>query len=77
MNAFLVKVNKKSIYDKIKKKKWKKRIQHKMTVKDSFLIISNLIYCKKDFFIISIKPVILSEQISIRTSPMKLSIVNK
>ena len=77
MDAFLVEVNKKSISDKIREKKWEKKVQHETTAKDSSSVISDLTYYEKDLSITSIEPVILPEQISVRISPVKSSMVDK
>ncbi|CAG8614313.1 12682_t:CDS:2, partial [Racocetra fulgida] len=79
MDTFLVEVNKKNISDKIKERRWKKKVQHKTTAKDSSPVTSDLTHCEED---LSIESVILPEQVvkeSIPegTPPVKSSIANK
>ncbi|CAI2184168.1 669_t:CDS:1, partial [Funneliformis geosporum] len=47
------------------------------TAKDLSLVISDLTHCKEDLSMTSTEYVILLEQTSVGTSPVKSSIVNK
>ncbi|RIA97604.1 hypothetical protein C1645_732312 [Glomus cerebriforme] len=76
MNAFLVKVNKKSIDDKISERSWKKKIQYKTIAKDSSLVTLDLTHYEEDLSIISTKLVILSEQIVKELIPVCKSVTS-
>ncbi|GBC24126.2 hypothetical protein GLOIN_2v1771668 [Rhizophagus irregularis DAOM 181602=DAOM 197198] len=75
INAFLVKVNKKSIGDKIRKRRRKKKVQYKTIAKDSSPVTSDLTHCEEDFFMTSVKPITLLEQIIKELIPVTSKVV--
>ncbi|PKK68901.1 hypothetical protein RhiirC2_781685 [Rhizophagus irregularis] len=68
-------VNKKSIGDKIRKRRRKKKVQHKTIAKDSSLVTLDLTHCEEDFFMTSVKPITLLEQIIKELIPVTSKVV--
>ncbi|GBB90269.1 hypothetical protein RclHR1_17160009 [Rhizophagus clarus] len=70
MDAFLVKVNKKSIGNKIRERMWEKKVQHKTITKDSSSVTLDLTHCKEDLSMTSVEPVTLPEQVAKESIPV-------
>jgi hypothetical protein len=76
MDAFLVKVNKKSISDKIRESKRKKKVQDKIIAKDSSSITSDLTHCEKELSMTSTELVTLPEQVVKESIPACKSVTS-
>jgi len=76
MDAFLVEVNKKSISDKIRERRWEKKVQHKTIAKDSSSVTSDLAHCEEDLSMTSAEPVTLPEQIVKKSTPACKSVTS-